>query len=60
VYRYDGDSFVNYGTKHGLASRAIQCTHQDREGRLWCGGWLGLYRFDGKGFVNVTRDGPWR
>ena len=42
-----------------LASHAIQCTFEDDDGRLWFGGWLGLYRLDGKAFVNVTAEGPW-
>ncbi len=60
VYRYDGHIFKNYGRKDGLASEAIQCIYQDKKGRIWCGGWLGLYRLDGKRFVNVTQEGPWK
>jgi len=60
VYRFDGTSFTNFSEKEGLASKAVQCTYEDREGRIWAGGWLGLYRLDGESFVNVTRNGPWR
>jgi ligand-binding sensor domain-containing protein len=60
VYRYDGKSFSNYSEEHGLVSHAIQCTYEDREGRLWFGGWQGLCRFDGSAFNRVTAAGPWR
>lgn len=60
VYRFDGSDFVRYHQKQGLASNAIQCIYEDREGRLWCGGYMGLYRLEGNTFVSVTEDGPWR
>ena len=60
VYRWDGTSFTNYGRADGLASNGVQCTFEDHAGRLWFGGYLGAYRFDGRTFVNVTREGPWR
>ncbi len=59
LYRYDGREFTNFGKEQGLASTAVQCTYQDREGRLWAGGYLGLFRLEGRSFVAVTRDGPW-
>jgi len=60
VYRYDGKTFKNFGEKDGLASNAIQCIFEDREGRLWLGGWMGLFRYDGKSILNVTKNGPWQ
>ena len=60
VYRFDGTSFTNFFKKDGLASRAVQCTYEDREGRFWAGGYLGLYRLDGDFFVNITNMGPWQ
>ncbi|MBW2714350.1 MAG: hypothetical protein JRC77_11450 [Deltaproteobacteria bacterium] len=60
LYRYDGESFTAFSKDHGLDSLAIQCTFQDREGRLWAGGYLGLYRLDGESFVTVSNTGPWR
>jgi len=59
VYRFDGESFSNFSEQAGLASNAIQCIYEDSEGRLWCGGWKGLFRFEGESFVGVTAEGPW-
>lgn len=62
AYRWDGKSF----TLHDKTDRpdltryfAIQAFVEDRRGRLWFGFSGGLFRFDGKGFVNVPRGGPW-
>ncbi len=69
VYRYNarllpsgrqGESFTNYSQKQGLAVKAVQTIFEDREGRLWVGGGGGLYRYDGKSFFNVTKNGPWK
>jgi len=59
VYRYDGASFTNFSEEEGLTSGAIHRVYQDQDGRIWCIGWEGVFRMDGKSFVNVTRDGPW-
>lgn len=59
VYRYDGQSFTNVHKKEGMISDAIQNCFEDREGRLWLGGYLGLFRFDGKAAFPVGRNGPW-
>ena len=59
VYCYDGTSFTNFFKKQGLNVGAVQTILEDREGRLWVGGGGGLYRFDGKRFINVTKNGPW-
>ena len=60
VYRYDGTGFANFHRPDGLESHAIQCLCEDREGRLWAGGYLGLFRKEGRSFVTVTTDGPWQ
>ena len=59
VYRYDGESFTNFNKKDGLATNAIQCIFEDKEGQIWLGGWMGLFRYDGKSVFAVTRNGPW-
>lgn len=38
---------------------AIQAFWEDRKGTQWFGFSGGLFRFDGRAFVNVTRGGPW-
>lgn len=38
---------------------AIQAFLEDRQGTQWFGFSGGLFRFDGRAFVNVTRGGPW-
>jgi hypothetical protein len=35
------------------------CMFEDRDGRIWMGGRVGVYRYEGGSFVNVTRSGPW-
>lgn len=59
VYRYNGESFTNLSTKEGLATNGILSIFEDREGRFWFGGWGGLFRYDGKSFFSVTKDGSW-
>jgi len=60
VYRYDGKSYAHYDEASGLQTNAILSIYRDREGRLWMGGWGGLFRFDGTRFSSVTREGPWK
>jgi ligand-binding sensor domain-containing protein len=60
VYRFDGRSFRNYSAADGLDTNAIQYTHQDAAGRIWLGGYRGLFRVDGERVVAVTATGPWR
>ena len=60
VYRYDGKSFTNLYEKEGLVTNGILSIFEDKEGRFWFGGWGGLFRFDGKSFFPVTKDGPWQ
>ncbi len=37
----------------------VQEIFEDKDGVLWLGCSGGLFRFDGKSFVNVTQNGPW-
>ena len=62
VYRYDisTDELTNFHEKEGLASGAIQCAFEDKDGRLWLGGYMGLFRYDGKSVFQVTKKGPWQ
>ncbi len=57
--RYDGTSFTAYGPSSGLTRTHVQSMFEDKDGTLWFGCSGGLFRFDGKSFINVTRNGPW-
>jgi len=58
VYKYDGTSFSHYYKEEGLDA-SILSIYKDKESRFWFGGWGGLFRYDGKFFTSVTKDGPW-
>jgi ligand-binding sensor domain-containing protein len=57
--RYDGKTFTAFREESGLTRSHVQSMFQDMDGILWLGCSGGLFRFDGKSFVNVTRNGPW-
>jgi ligand-binding sensor domain-containing protein len=59
VYRWNGKSFTLFDADDGLETPGVFCVYQDHDDRIWCGGWLGAYRYEGTSFVNVTRNGPW-
>lgn len=60
AYRFKGSLVEHFNEEDGLISAGIMSVFEDKEGRLWFGGQKGLYRFDGKKFINVKRNGPWR
>jgi len=60
VYRFDGSKFRNYSAADGLDTNAIQCTHEDAAGRIWLGGYRGLFRVEGERVIAVSEAGPWR
>lgn len=57
VYRISGNEIDNFSKTEGLPIEAVQSIFQDRRGFYWIGGYDGLYRYDGKFFTNVTREG---
>lgn len=59
LYRHDGTSYTLYTGEDGLDGNAIHGAYEDRDGRIWCFGWSGAYRWEGDGFIRVTRNGPW-
>lgn len=59
VYRYDGTSFTRFFKADGLTTPNVFRVVEDNDGRIWCCGRMGAHRYDGKSFVNVTRNGPW-
>jgi len=61
TYRFKDNQISHFGQGEGLPVRAVQSIYEDTKGRLWIGGGNdGLHFFDGKRFVQVNRDGPWR
>lgn len=59
VYRYNGDGFTHLYAEEGLKTNGILSIYQDTQDRFWFGGWGGLFRYDGKSFSSVTKQGPW-
>lgn len=66
IYRYNinsennsGQTFSNFGKAQGLETHGIITIYEDRNGKIWLGGWGGLFRFDGEKFFKVTKEGPW-
>ena len=63
--RYDGKTFTAFREDYSLmindypARGHVQEFFEDRDGILWIGCSGGLFRFDGKTFINVTKNGPW-
>lgn len=56
---YDGKTFRRFTEIEGLSNRYVQSLLKDNKGRLWVGTSGGAFRFNGKSFINVTKDGPW-
>jgi hypothetical protein len=51
--------FANkYGDEHGLRSNLTKSLDQDKNGFLWVATDAGLARFDGKQFINITKNLP--
>jgi ligand-binding sensor domain-containing protein len=61
VCRIKDNQLSHFGQGEGLPIRAVQSIFEDSKGRLWIGGGNdGLHFHDGKRFIQVNRDGPWR
>ena len=63
AYRYDGKEFTlfdktdkSFWTRHF----GVQSILEDRNGTMWFGFSGGLFRFNGRSFVNVTKEGNWQ
>ena len=54
----DPKSFTVFTPKDGL-NCCVQSMYQDRSGNMWWGAGSGLFRFDGKKFYQVKKNGPW-
>lgn len=53
------DAFTVFTSADGFTC-CVQSMFQDKSGRMWWGTGQGLYRFDGKRFYPVKRNGPWQ
>jgi ligand-binding sensor domain-containing protein len=47
MYRYDGDTLQKMFEPQGCISHTLRCAYEDSKGRVWFGGWNGLFRYDG-------------
>ena len=64
VYQYhlNTGELTKFYKKEGLSSGGIICFYEDQEGKLWLGGWGGLFRYDASReipFFSIAKDGPW-
>ena len=51
-------AFTVFTVADGL-NCCVQSMYEDRAGRVWWGTGQGLYRFDGRRFYQVRKNGPW-
>ena len=51
-------AFTVFTPNDGL-NCCVQSMYQDKSGNMWWGTGQGLYRFDGKRFYQVKKNGPW-
>ena len=57
VYRYDGNTLINYTTKHGLTNNRIDEIKEDSSGNLYfvsSNSKLKIAKYDGKEFTTIT------
>lgn len=54
VYRYNGNSFIQFTKKDGLNSNAIYSILEDTSGNIWIGTLDGICRYDGKNIVPIS------
>lgn len=56
VSKYDGTSFTNYSSPHGLVHHLVNTVLEDRKGNLWFGTYGGVSKYDGIEFESFTTD----
>ena len=54
VYKFDGESFINYTIDNGLCGNEVSSIIEDRDGFFWFGTENGLCKFDGKNFETIS------
>ena len=55
VSRYDGRSFKNFTTEHGLANNLVWSIIEDKHGNIWFGTNDGVSCYNGNSFINYTK-----
>lgn len=62
VYRYDGETLVNFTTKDGLVSNRIRGIQEDLAGNVYFTTYEGISKFDGKAFATLSNSpsADWR
>jgi len=58
VYKYDGESFINYTVNDGLCDNLVSNILIDKTGTIWVGTWGGVCRFNGSSFINFPLPNP--
>lgn len=48
LYKYDGESFIQYTLTNGLNSNTVHCILEDAEGKIWIGTAAGVCLYDEK------------
>lgn len=56
VSKYDGKSFTNYTSAHGLVHNLINNITEDSEGNIWFSTYGGISKYDGVTFQNFTTE----
>ncbi len=58
LVRFDGNEFISYTTRDGLVNNYVTSLCKDRQGDIWIGTLLGISRFDGLSFTNISLNLP--
>src|ERR1700754_4525062 len=53
--RFDGVNFTTLTEEDGLINNYVRCLLEDRSGRLWVGTDQGVSLYDGRSFVNFSK-----
>ncbi len=56
VSKYNGKSFTNFSSAHGLIHNLVECVMEDRQGNIWFGTTGGISKYDGIAFENFTTE----
>ncbi|MBU1370273.1 MAG: response regulator [Bacteroidetes bacterium] len=54
VSKFDGKTFTNFSSAHGLPHNLINSITEDRQGNIWFSTFGGLSKYDGVSFKNFT------